>query len=166
MYPKTVWINLPVLKFHRNGIMSYILTGVWILSVNLMKFIHGLCHWRVHSFCCRILFYEWTTVNLFILQWMGSGSVSLRGLYRQPAGNILGHVFWNNVHEPLEGQQFSKWGLGALQGSQDLPRGVLNVKTIFITMLRCYLPFTFILSWVYTGDPEVTWHAVLSCPDD
>lgn len=110
-------------------------------------------------FCCCILFYEWTTVNLFILLWMGSGSVSCWGLVRaacweHPSARVLEQCTW------------ASRGTAVLKvRSGDTPRGVLSVKTIFIKMLRCYLPFTFILLWVYTGDPEVMWHAVLPLSD-
>ena len=98
-------------------------------SILFMKFIHGLCHWRVHSF---LLLYSvlWMNHREFIhLAVDGSWArFLLRDLYRQPAGNVLVHVSWNDVHEPLEGQRFSKWGLGALQGSQDLPGECLMSK--------------------------------------
>ena len=160
--------KLTVPEFHRNGIIYYVLMGFWILSVDFMfiKFIHGLCHWCVHLFLllCYVLWMNhsefihpavdgiWVR---FLLRDLGTGI-----LLGAPSARVPEQCAWAS-----RGTAVLKVRSGGTPGFPRSPRGVLSVKTIFIKMLRCYLPFTFILSWVYTGDPEVMWHAVLPCSD-
>ena len=135
-------------------------------SILFMKFIHGLCHWRVHSF---LLLYsgfvnEPQGIYSSCCGWelgpfLAEGSVQA-ACWERPSPRVLERCAW-----ATRGTAVLKMRSGGTPGFPGSPRGVLNVKTIFIKVLRCYLLFTFILSWVYTGDPEVTWHAMLSCPD-
>ena len=162
-----MWINLRVLKFHRNGMISHILMGVWILSVNFVYEIHP---WLVPLTCSFFSVAVFCFVNepqgiyssccgWELGPFLAEGSVQA-ACWERPSPRVLERCAW-----ATRGTAVLKMRSGGTPGFPGSPRGVLNVKTIFIKVLRCYLLFTFILSWVYTGDPEVTWHAMLSCPD-
>lgn len=154
-------INLPVFEFHINGIIPQVLIRVWILSINFMfiKFIHG--------FCCRSSFIS-VAVEYSVL-WMNHNELTHLAVAGIWVGFLLGACTSNaagNILVSLSRAAVLKVRSGDTWGFPRSFRGVRNVKTIFIKMLRCYLPFTFILSQGYSEDREATWYAMMSCSDD
>lgn len=111
--------------------------------------------------------YEGTTINLLILPLLGSESVSCWGLLQA----MLLCTFLCTCSEQCswasgEQQQGLKVRSGDLWEFLRSSEGDRNIKTIFIIMLEFYLPTTAMFSRVYSGDPEATWCAGMSCSAD